>query len=199
MKLVLNSPVGTNRFGHFCRREVARGNVVALLHAERLAFDLTHRVNARDDRTFRPIAFRHDAARRQHRAALGNESAMPLFRLLDMDDLILAVKESILNRLVQPGLVTFDRQQVIGLPGNDLLGNRPLAAHGVNTDEEAFQVQGIEQFGNGRDLVALRRHFLLTKYQTQPGRKGADHVNGRFAAVAGTAHGFAVDRDGLRP
>ena len=75
-------------------------------------------------------------------------------------------------------------------------GNRPLAAHGVNTDEEAFQVQGIEQFGNGRDLVALRRHFLLTKYQTQPGRKGADHVNGRFAAVAGTAHGFAVDRDG---
>jgi len=121
---------------------------------------------------------------------------MPLFRLLDMDDLILAVKESILNRLVQPGLVTFDRQQVIGLPGNDLLGNRPLAAHGVNTDEEAFQVQGIEQFGNGGDLVALRRHFLLTKYQTQPGRKGADHVNGRFAAVAGTAHGFAVDRDG---
>ena len=42
MKLVLNSPVGTNRFGHFCRREVARGNVVALLQAEWLALIRDH-------------------------------------------------------------------------------------------------------------------------------------------------------------
>ena len=103
MKLVFDSPVRTNCLGHFRRREIARGNVVALFHAGRLAFDLAHRINAGDDRTVRPIAFRHDAGRRQYRAALGHESTMPVFGLLDMDDLILAIKEGILNRLVQPG------------------------------------------------------------------------------------------------
>ena len=91
---------------------------------------------------------------------------MPLFGLLNMDDLILVIKEGILNRLVQLGLVAFDGQQVIGLLGNDLLGNRPLAAHGINTHEETFQVQGVEQFRNGGDLVALRRDLLLTQHQT---------------------------------
>jgi hypothetical protein len=46
MKLVLDSPVRTNRFGHFRRREIARGNVVALFHAGFLALDLAYRVNA---------------------------------------------------------------------------------------------------------------------------------------------------------
>ena len=44
MKLVFDSPVRTNRLGHFRRREVARGNVVALLHAGRLA--LTWRIES---------------------------------------------------------------------------------------------------------------------------------------------------------
>ena len=91
---------------------------------------------------------------------------MPLLHLIDIDDLILAIKERVLNRLVQTGLVALNRQQVIRLPGDDLLGNGALAAHRIDTDEEAFQVQGIEQFGNGR-----------------------------FASVAGTTYCFAVDCD----
>ena len=35
------------------------------------------------------------------------------------------------------------------------LGDRRLAAHGVDTDEKAFQIQRLEQFGHRRNLVAL--------------------------------------------
>lgn len=108
----------------------------------------------------------------------------------------ITINKGALSRLVQAGLITFDHQQVIRLPGNDLRGNRTLAAHRIDTDEKAFQVQGIKQFGNGRDLVALCAYFLLAQHQAQLGRKSADHVNGRFASAAITTHGFAVDREG---
>ena len=120
---------------------------------------------------------------------------MPLFELLGMDDLIFAINEGILNCLMQVGLIAFDGQQVICTPGDDLLGNGALAAHRINTDKEAFHVQGIKQFRDRRDLVTLRRYFLLTQDQTEPGRKGADHVNGCFATAARTAYRFAVDRN----
>ena len=72
---------------------------------------------------------------------------------------------------------------------------RTLAAHRINPDKEAFHVQGIKQFGDGGNLVALGRYFLLPQDQAQSCLKGADHVNGGFTAATGTAHRFAVDRN----
>jgi hypothetical protein len=49
-----------------------------------------------------------------------------------------------------------------------------LAAHGVDGYEGTAQLQQIEQFGDGRDLVGLAVHSDLTQYEAILGRPGAD-------------------------
>lgn len=95
----------------------------------------------------------------------------------------------------QAGLITFHRQQVVRLFVDDQPGNRLLAAHGVDTDQKALEVQRLQQFRASRDLIALARHLLLTKQQAEFGRERTDHVNGLLAASTRTAHRFAFDRN----
>lgn len=76
--------------------------------------------------SMRPIVFRHDAGRRQHRTTLGNDSAVSLLHRAEMDDRIFSLDKGVLNRLVQIGLVAFNRQQIICHPGKDLLDNGAL-------------------------------------------------------------------------
>jgi hypothetical protein len=46
-----------------------------------------------------------------------------------------------LDRGEQRGLVAFDHQQVVALLFGNLLGDAPLAAHGVDTHQQALEVE----------------------------------------------------------
>ena len=54
------------------------------------------------------------------------------------------VLEQRLHRLRQRGLVVLDRDEVVGLPLDDLLGDGALAAHGVDRERGAPHVERIE-------------------------------------------------------
>jgi hypothetical protein len=59
------------------------------------------------------------------------------------------------------GLVALAGEQVIGLVGDDLIGNGDLAAYGIDGHQGAFKLFGlgkvIEKIGDGGDLVGLLR------------------------------------------
>jgi hypothetical protein len=113
----------------------------------------------------------------------------------NVHDGFLLVDKGILNRLQQTRLIAFDRQQIIRLLADDLAGYCLLTPHGIDADQKALEIEGVEQFWNGRDLVAFARHLLLPEHQPQFRRKGADHVDRLFAARTGTAHRFTIDGD----
>lgn len=51
-----------------------------------------------------------------------------------------------LNCPQQTWPIAFDRQQVIRLLAHDLPGDRFLTPHGINTDQEALEIERIQQF-----------------------------------------------------
>ena len=101
---------------------------------------------------------------------------------------------------MQGALVAFEREHVIGLGRADLAGDLGLAAHRVNGDDAARQFERAQQFGNGRNLVALLLDFDLAKHQPVFACPGADHVDGflAFGPVMAAAQRLAVDGDDLR-
>jgi hypothetical protein len=68
-------------------------------------------------------------------------------------------------------LVAFEGEQVIGLMFDDLVGDRDLAAHGVDGHQRALELTGfgqvVEELGNSRDFIGLLGHAELA--QDQPG------------------------------
>ena len=55
--------------------------------------------------------------------------------------------------LAQGPLIALERQHVVGLLVDDLLGDGALAADRVEGDDGALDRQQVEQFGDGDDLV----------------------------------------------
>ena len=76
--------------------------------------------------------------------------------------------EQVSDALVELTLVLLHRQHVIGPVVCDLLGNLPLAAHGVNGHDAVVQIQQVQQLGNGGDFVGLRLSLDLTQGQSLP-------------------------------
>ena len=99
----------------------------------------------------------------------------------------------------QGGLVALEGEQVVGLVGDDLVGDLDLAAHGVDGDQGALELLGlgelVEQLGNGGDLVGLLRHADLGQGQPGVGGVGAEHVQrlDPLSAIVGAPRGLAVD------
>ena len=89
----------------------------------------------------------------------------------------------------------YDSQNVVGLLGDDSLGNFALATHRVQRDDAAFQVQDLDQLREYGDLVALRVHRPLPQDQPVASGEGADHVLGRLALVHGGPHRLANQGD----
>jgi hypothetical protein len=54
-------------------------------------------------------------------------------------------------------------------------------------------IQCLEQFRDGGDLIALAGDLFLAENDAQFRREGADHVNGALAATARPAYRFAID------
>jgi len=96
---------------------------------------------------------------------------------------------------VQGRLVGLDRQEVVGTGGGDRLGGGRVAAHGVDGDQRALQVEPLQQRRDGPDLVGLVLHRLLAQHQPAPGGEGGDQVQ-RVSApgvVVAAPHALAVD------
>ena len=91
-------------------------------------------------------------------------------------------------------MIALDGQKIVAALLDDLGGNVPLATHGIDADQETFDVECIEQYRDCRDLVALVGDLLLTEHQTQVGGKGADPMRRRSVPVCRAAQLLAVDR-----
>ena len=88
--------------------------------------------------------------------------------------------EIVLDIGLQRRLIALEGQQVIGLMGDDPVGDLDLAAHGIDTDQRALELLGlgqmIEQIGDGGDLVGLLWHAQLRQCQPRRSRVGAQRV-----------------------
>jgi hypothetical protein len=107
-------------------------------------------------------------------------------------------------------VVGLQPQEIVGPLGPKPRGDVRLAAHSVERHDAAVEVQSVEKFGNGGDLVRLAIDLALAEHQSLITRPGADQMQ-RAVIVAATARapdGLAVDRhhlaldlahQGLRP
>jgi hypothetical protein len=135
-------------------------------------------------------------------AAARLDAAVPLLRRLPpvvgdpLEPVRLGVGESGLDRLLGRRLVALEGQDVVAPVVDDLLGDRRLAAHGVERDDAAFQRQQAQQLRQGDDLVRLVVDLDLAQDQPVVGRPGADEVDGRLAVgpVVRAAQRLAVMR-----
>ena len=90
-------------------------------------------------------------------------------------------------------LVALEEKQIIGLVGDDLVGDVDLTAHGIDGHQRAGELLGlgkvIENLGDGGDLVGLLRNAQLRQSQPCMGGVGAERMQGfkPFALVVGPA------------
>jgi hypothetical protein len=113
-------------------------------------------------------------------------------------------------RLEGAAVIGLQHQEVVGALGPDPLGDALPAAHRVERDDAAVEVQGVEQPRDRGDLVRLAVDRAPAERQPPLARPGADQVERAafVATAAGAPHGLAVDRhhlaldparQGLRP
>ena len=67
---------------------------------------------------------------------------------------------------VEPLLVVFDLEDVIGLFFDDGVGDFFLTAHGIDGDNGAFQGKGFDQFRDGGNLIGFVVGFELAQHQS---------------------------------
>ena len=96
-------------------------------------------------------------------------------------------------------LVALERQHVVALLFDDLLGDLGLTAHRVDGDDAALDAQQRQQLRDRRDLVGLRLGGHLPEHDAVGRRPGTDEMQRRQAggAVMRAAQRLAVDGDDL--
>ena len=77
-------------------------------------------------------------------------------------------------------LVLLDGQHELATPADDLGGDVFLTAHGIDGHHGPFEVQELEQLGDGRNLVGFGVRGHLAEGQVILHRPGADDVQGRL-------------------
>ena len=97
----------------------------------------------------------------------------------------------------QARLVVLQRQQVVGTLGADRRGDAALAAHGVDGDQGAGQLQPLQQQRYGDDFIAFDGGGLLPQHQSLAAGPGRDDMQRVGVHAMGTARGLAVDRHDL--
>src|SRR3954465_2740943 len=96
-------------------------------------------------------------------------------------------------------VVGLQPQEIVGTLRPDPRGDVLLTAHGIERHDGAVEVQGVEQLGDGGDLVRLAIDLALTEHQPLITGPGADQVQRAVivAAAAGAPDGLAVNRHHL--
>src|SRR5262249_40337726 len=100
-----------------------------------------------------------------------------------------------LDVLPQAFLVPFDHQHIIAAARHDLLGDRFLAAEGVDGYQRSAQVQQLQKLGNGRDFVGLAVYRDLCQDQVGLRGPGTDQVQRPQRRTGRAAQRLAVDGD----
>jgi len=77
------------------------------------------------------------------------------------------IHEISLDGLQQRRLIAFDREQVVAALVVDLTADVPLAPHGVKGDQQALDLQCLEQFRDGGDLITLGGDLFLAENDAQ--------------------------------
>ncbi|MNN32015.1 hypothetical protein D3C81_1457260 [compost metagenome] len=95
--------------------------------------------------------------------------------------------------LVQRRLVVLERQDIVSPGLNDLPCNLALATHRVDGDDGALELQGGQQFWNGRDLIGLVGRANLAEHHAQTRGVGRHQMDSALVAPVRAAHGLAVD------
>src|SRR3954453_10725190 len=93
-------------------------------------------------------------------------------------------------------VVDLQPQEIVGTLRPDPRGDVLLTAHGIERHDGAVEMQGVEQLGDGGDLVRLAVDLALTEHQSLITGPGADQMQWAVivAAAAGAPNGLAVDR-----
>lgn len=193
VKPVFNAPVRTNGVRQLRCTERSGTDVVALFQFgdlfanDPLRDDAANRLAAGPQRR---VDFR---AAGGHPAQRHHDSTVVSIDVLEPVAAGLGIADEIAHPLVQRGLIARHREQIVRPLVDDLGGNVMLAAHGVDADQQALDVQGVEQFRDGRHLIALARDALLPQHQSKLGRKGANHVHRGAATIGRATQALAID------
>src|SRR3954470_1334092 len=101
-----------------------------------------------------------------------------------------------LRGLEGAAVIGLQRREVVGTLRPDPCGDVLLAPHRIERHDGAVEMQGIEQLGDGSDLVRLAVDLALTEHQPLITCPSADQVQRAMivAAAAGAPNGLAVDR-----
>src|SRR3954447_9240502 len=96
-------------------------------------------------------------------------------------------------------VVGLQPQEIVGTLRPDPRGDVLLTPHGIERHDAAVEMQGVEQLGDGGDLVRLAVDLALTEHQSLIARPGTDQMQRAVivATAAGTPDGLAVDRHHL--
>ena len=89
-----------------------------------------------------------------------------------------------------------DGDQVVrAAPASQVFGVGALGMQGVGGDHGPGQVDAVQQGGEHRDLIRLRRNIDLPQDHAADVIEGGQQMPGRLPACAGPAQRLAVDRD----
>ena len=113
--------------------------------------------------------------------------------------------EEVLDALLQGALVTLETQHTIAPLGTNLVGNGTLAAHRVESDDTAIELEELRQLEDRGDLVGFLRGALLPQHLAVAAHPGAHPLQWRTppaaitrAAVAFAVHGADLANRGAR-
>ena len=198
---IFDSPMTANRFSKRFSRHQPRRDIVTALQIRRFATDNAQGFDRCQHLAVGPARRIHFARIDSNPSTLDDQAAMGFLDLFEAmsgltQGIALIQRKPILERGQQRRLVAFDRQQVIRLFCDNRFGDLGLATHRIDGHQVALDQQGVQQFGDRRDLVTLLSHLLLTQNDAQVGGKGADQVNRSRLAIARTSHGLAIHRQG---
>src|SRR3954464_9842808 len=107
------------------------------------------------------------------------------------------IEEERLDRGPKRRLVALDGDDTVAPTSDDLLDDLLLAAHGVDRDERAVQVDLLQELRDGGDLIGLGVGGHLSQCDPLLAGPGADDVQGAevLGPVVRAATGLAVDSD----
>lgn len=201
MQLVFHRPMSPNRLGQSLRGHVPGRDVVTLLDCARLVAHLAQGSDHGDGFATSPLggvdtrqAGRCRPGRLHHRPAMGRIQAIRPWQCCP-----LLGGEDRAHLIEQPGLIAFDHEQIVPAPVNNLGGDFLLAAHGVNADQETFEVEGLEQFGNGGDFITFVIDALLAESDPQLRGESAHHVGCPAIPIRRAAKGLTINGQLSRP
>src|SRR3712207_867520 len=152
---------------------------------------------------------------RAHGPASADQAAVAFVKGVESRPAAGAAAEAGMFEMAARGLegtavIGLQRQETVGTLPPDPRGDVLLAAHGVERHDGAVEMQAVEKFGDGGDLVRLAVDLAPAEHQSLITGPGADQMQRAVivAAAARAPHGLAVDRhhfaldlarQGLRP